>query len=355
MPSDTHVVPFRAGSVGHAAHSYTARNILILPCWWTLDGVCQCARGPRCNKPGKHPLTRHGVDDATTNPDRITEYWLRWPRANIGLAAHANGLAIIDVDPQHGGDDTIRQLAHWADTVHGIDLYATRLIRTGSGGTHLYYHAPPGGIKTCARTFHHPAHPDAGGMPGVDTRGVGGYVIAPPSVHACGGRYQTIRTGSRVAPWPWPLTPLTTHPQPTTGGQQPPSKPAPTARRGGAVERRPGEDSTLYRLRCWAANGYQLELTRLAGLPAPQEGWAKNDALARAAYRLGLKLDAGLLDSRTQIENDLLRIARRWTGHAQTGSMRTIQGGLDKSRGRAHTLALPPWANGYTITPRGNR
>jgi hypothetical protein len=50
--------------------------------------------------------------------------------------------------------------------------------RTGGGGRHLYFAHPGGLIRN-----------KVGLVPGVDLRGDGGYVVAPPSVHSSGVRY----------------------------------------------------------------------------------------------------------------------------------------------------------------------
>ena len=73
-----------------AALGYAARGIPTYPMHWprhTPGGAslaCSCHRGPVCDRPAKHPLVRHGVKEATTDPDRIGRWWHRWPQANLG-------------------------------------------------------------------------------------------------------------------------------------------------------------------------------------------------------------------------------------------------------------------------------
>ena len=50
------------------------------PAWPAL------ARAAACDRPAKHPLVRHGVNDATTDPAQLQRWWQRWPQANLGLA-----------------------------------------------------------------------------------------------------------------------------------------------------------------------------------------------------------------------------------------------------------------------------
>ncbi|MFS2282065.1 bifunctional DNA primase/polymerase [Microbacterium sp. OR21] len=116
----------------------------------------------------KTPLVSSGFRRATTDA-RCVQGWWRWqPEANIGIPTGAvSGLVVIDVD------------------VHGVDGYAAyaRAARAGlipaplatvttpTGGQHAYFPAVPGRVQ---RSW-------AVGKAGVDCRGDGGYVIAPPS------------------------------------------------------------------------------------------------------------------------------------------------------------------------------
>lgn len=342
--------PFRPGTIGHAALEYARRGIHIFPTWWAEQGACACRQRQKCTRPAKHPLVRWETQ-ASSDPATITEYWLRWPRANVGIPTGLNGLAVIDVDPAHGGERTIAILARWLETTHGIDLYATRLIRTGGGGMHLYFHAPDVGITTRAASFHRlDARPGDPGLPGVDTRGNGGYVIAPPSVHVSGGVYQTIHTGSPMAPWP---PQLTTRMAPAEQPAIPTaSAPMPTPAR--PISAGAGPATIENRLRAWARRGHAFELASVRG--ARKGG--RNDRLNTAAYRAGLKLDARLLPDRRATERELYAAAAGWIGDDCTPAeiMATIRSGLDAAEGQARLkLRLPPWAVGYIITPRGNR
>jgi Bifunctional DNA primase/polymerase, N-terminal/Primase C terminal 1 (PriCT-1) len=99
----------------------------------------------------------------------------QWPEAGIGVVTGAiSGLVVVDVDAGHGGDESLEQL----EREHG-PLPTTLECRTGGGGRHLYF-AHPGGLVVRNKV---------GLAPGVDLRGDGGYVVAPPSLHASGLRY----------------------------------------------------------------------------------------------------------------------------------------------------------------------
>ena len=104
----------------------------------------------------------------------VTDWYRRWPDANVGVVTGAiSNLVVLDIDPNHGGDASIgrleRQLAPLPVTVQAT---------TGGGGRHLYF-AHPGGL----------VRNRAGLAQGIDVRGDGGYIVAPPSVHPSGRRY----------------------------------------------------------------------------------------------------------------------------------------------------------------------
>jgi hypothetical protein len=272
------------------ALNYAARGILIFPLWHAVDGVCQCSRRGACDRAAKHPRTPKGLPNwgATTNPQIVARWWTQWPDAGIGMPAGANRLAVIDVDPAHGGADTITVLDEYC-LQQGIDMFTTRRVRTGSGGEHLIYREPPGGIKTGSNTF----GPDA---PGVDTRGRGGYIIVPPSRHACGGRYEVIDNGCTIATWPDCLTRLL-EPEPRPTLTTPPQA-APVA--SGRAER-------------WAAAALTGECETLAAIPLG-EGHGKHDELNKRAYKIGRIIAAGWLNPH-DAHRALMQAIQAWPGH----------------------------------------
>jgi len=146
---------------GKAAIAYAQKfGWHVFPVHTIRDGKCSCGKAD-CGSPGKHPLTRNGVKDATTDPDQIRMWWKEWPDANVGIAG-GNGLVILDIDPRHGGDESLDELI----TEHG-PLPDTPEVLTGGGGRHLYFTgAAPNKV---------------GVMPGLDLRGAGGYVVEAES------------------------------------------------------------------------------------------------------------------------------------------------------------------------------
>ena len=127
----------------------------------------------------KVPLTRNGCKDATTDAAQIKAWWQKYPNANIGLATGSvsQNVFVIDLDiDEDRGIDGYHSLEDW-QREHG-DFPETWTAITGRGGYHLYYRGN-GKIKN-----------RAGIIDGVDIRGNGGYVIAPPSIHKNGRRYE---------------------------------------------------------------------------------------------------------------------------------------------------------------------
>jgi hypothetical protein len=120
----------------------------------------------------------HGVRDATTDPRLIADLmWGRCPAANIGLACGAPGPDVIDFDTAHGkpGLATFARLR-----TAGLLRGAQAVVTTPSGGWHLYFTGSASEQGNGALARH-----------GVDFRGAGGYVVAPPSVTAH-GRYRLL-------------------------------------------------------------------------------------------------------------------------------------------------------------------
>ena len=147
-----------------AALSYAARGWQVFPLHSvTKDRTCTCGRSDCAT--GKHPRTPHGVKDATTDPDTIRAWWRQWPDSNVAIACGgAAGLIVVDVDPRNGG-------------AAPAGLPPTLTSCTGGGGQHYLFAAAPHTRVS--------AHLE----PGVDLKGEGGYIVAPPSIHASGSQY----------------------------------------------------------------------------------------------------------------------------------------------------------------------
>ncbi len=165
---------------------YLARGWSVFPLHNISAGKCSC--GTDCASPGKHPRTPNGVKDASSDPMEVAAWWTQWPEANIGLAT-GNGLVVLDVDPDHGGDDSIKEL------LGDNPAWMTPTVRTGSGGYHFYFKTTQSVRNTT--TFR--------SLKGIDVRGDGGYVVAPPSNHLKGSYVWLDTRGLDVEMLAWPF------------------------------------------------------------------------------------------------------------------------------------------------------
>jgi hypothetical protein len=117
---------------------------------------------------GKTPWPgTHGLDDATTDPDQIVDWWRRWPGSNVAIAT-GRLVDVIDVDGPDG-------VLSWARMGSLPPVLGTVTTPRGRGGSHLYIPAAKRAKGVTQQKF------PGGFAPGIDYRGLGGYVAAPPS------------------------------------------------------------------------------------------------------------------------------------------------------------------------------
>jgi hypothetical protein len=136
-----------------SALSLAAQGVAVFPC--------------RCRD--KRPATANGLKDATRDPEQIRAWWDLDPNFNVAIATGAvSGIFVVDAD----GPDAERELQR-------LELPAT-VEATTARGRHLYFKYPSALVRNTASKI----------APGVDTRGDGGYVLAPPSVHPSGALYR---------------------------------------------------------------------------------------------------------------------------------------------------------------------
>ena len=148
-----------------------ARGFKVVPVWPPADGTCTCGRDA-CTSAGKHPIITGWTVAASGDPTTIASWWDGYPDASVGIATGAaSNLIVLDIDPRHGGDLSLHHL------MRQKEFPSTLCAATGGGGQHMYYTAS--GVDTGNGALAN----------GIDLRGTGGLVIAPPSVHASGYRY----------------------------------------------------------------------------------------------------------------------------------------------------------------------
>lgn len=150
-----------------AALEYAQKGVPVFPC-----------------RPNKRPWTEHGFQDATTSTEQIKSWWNRWPDALIGVPTGIK-FSVLDLDVKNGKNGMAR-VPNWSER-------SPVSSRTQSAGAHVYF--APEGAPHC--TSDHPAL----GV-GVDTRGVGGYVIVPPSAGYTWTNGSLLEHLDRLPSWP---------------------------------------------------------------------------------------------------------------------------------------------------------
>lgn len=124
---------------------------------------------------GKRPLVTW-KESSTSDEDTIRKWWTDWPYANVGIDCGKSGLVVIDIDDM----DAVPALAEKLSFDPTSD--DTAVAKTGGGGMHVYYRAGSNEIRNSASKV----------LSGVDVRGVGGFVVAPPSSHESGHDYEWV-------------------------------------------------------------------------------------------------------------------------------------------------------------------
>jgi len=240
------------GELKQAALDYAARGWPVLPLHNpTPDGGCSCA-AVECSSVGKHPRTAHGLNDATTDQAKIKEWWTRSPDANVGIRTGAeSGFFVLDVDSA----EALELLTSFGRKIP-LDALCQR---TGKGWQFLFkYPDFKVGNSTAKIALD------------VDVRGDGGYIVAPPSMHYTGRRYEWKAQGQPGPAPEWLLDDL----RPTV---------------------RPTKPATAPTMRHAAPDAYlEAALQSEAGKVQAAPAGTRNDTLNRAAFSLGQLEAAGL-------------------------------------------------------------
>lgn len=145
---------------------YAADGFAVFPVYEPIGvGACSCGKSG-CR--GKHPRTSNGVSDATTDAEMIKGWWTKWPAASIGVATgKKSSLFVVDLDGSAGITSGKR-----------LGL-ASRVCALTGNGKQLFYATTEALLKNSVKTL----------ADGIDTRGEGGYVVVPPSIHPNGKKY----------------------------------------------------------------------------------------------------------------------------------------------------------------------
>lgn len=275
-----------SGSMVDAALWYAANGYPVLPL-----------------KPGhKVPLTEHGKNDATKDPEQIRRWWAKWPDANIG-AVMSGPTEGVDVDGAKG-HASLREL--FGGTLPPV---IGRVKTPRPDGEHL--HIWPVGL------------PSKGLAPGVDGRGRKGYLLMPPSrlvededQHA--GEYTWI--------------------EPLDFGRISRASSADSRRwlalTGNPTGEPPRSERTSDPLGPAGVNAALVGEVRRV-LTAP-EG-ARNNHLALAACNLGEIVGAGGLDE--QMVRGLLAAAALKAGLGESETYKTLEHNIEKGKAKPRPIA----------------
>lgn len=196
-----------------AALGYAERGWRVFPLHGIVNARCTCGRSD-CGSAGKHPLVRRGLHEATTNEEQLRTWWQQWRSANIGIATGADsGMVVVDIDLGHrtntafGSPGEAKSQEHdhkpndvWDSVGRLIDqgLEPTLTGLTGGGGFHLIYRCSDENLGNSAGRL-----PGIDGdLAGIDLRCNGGYIVAPPSIHMSGERYEWLDLNAALATAP---------------------------------------------------------------------------------------------------------------------------------------------------------
>jgi hypothetical protein len=137
------------------------------------NGDCSCGFKAGGKHPyGKHPRTKNGFHDATNDRAKLEKWLETFPDCNWGIRlGQTSGLCLLDVDPRHGGLDSLPRL--FPD-----GLPESFTVRTGSGGFHsVYEFSPLFAKKVDLKNLDYP---------GIEFLAEGQYAVIPNSNHSLG-------------------------------------------------------------------------------------------------------------------------------------------------------------------------
>jgi len=264
----------------------------------------------------KEPATANGFKNATRDPNQIRAWWTQNAAYNIGVSTGPSGLLVIDIDGPPGEEA-------WGALHQDRDPIPTLTVETGRG-RHLYYRHDHEQIKLGNSRQKLGAD--------IDTRGDGGYVIAPPSIHPSGRQYRWADPTATVADLPDYLLELL----------KPKQRQAPVAV---PVEHRSHDGMLAY-----VKKALEEEIHTLATATS-----GRNDQLNRSAYNLGQLVGSHVLD-RSTAESELWAAATRnghLDKHGDHKTRGTIQSGLNS--GENNPRSIPPPRNNVVQHPSARR
>jgi hypothetical protein len=289
---------------------------------------------------------------ATTDADEIRRDFRRWPHANVGIVTGAeSGFFVVETDTAEGHGDGVDGAAALAklESEHGA-VPVTREAESPSGSIHrLFKHPGPGfKIKNSASVI----------GPGIDVRGDGGMVVAPPSMKPGKGVY-IWRNDLPIADAPQWLLDLV-----ATKVEERSTAPASNSQRAlDTIKPRDVFDDIADEARSKNNGGFsraylEAVLNDEVDILSNTAKGGRNERLNKSTFNLAQFVGAGAL-TEAEVEDAMLGAAitcglRRDKGH--TACMKTIASGMKD--GKANPRPLPPCGNdavGGTAVDEGQR
>jgi hypothetical protein len=252
---------------------YTGTGWPVFPCRPGDEDIIDPATGEIDTKSAKSPYTSNGLRGATKFERIVRRWWADNPEAMIGVPTGAPiGAWVLDIDIPGGKHEHDGQA--WLNDMiakHG-PLPETRMSRTAGGGTHYFWRHKDGVRNKAAMA------------PGVDTRGDGGYIVAPGSSLTGGGLYEWLNDAPIVDAPDWLLEAVL------------PKQAAPPTRTDFTYSSGGNE--------AYVDGAVDAELADLAGTGKGGRGFKLN----QSAFSLGTIVGAGAL-SRSEAESGLYAAA----------------------------------------------
>lgn len=332
-------------SILSAALAYHALGLRVVILHNKLvAGGCSCRAGKSCDGIGKHPRMSgwnkpgHGM---LTTADEIKDAFKRYPRANLGIITGGeqySNLICIDVDPKHGGEESLSALI-----AANAPFPPTWQARTGSGGSHyLFKHPGSAWIVRNSQADDKKHHPKLG--TGLDVKGDRGQFVAPPSLHASGNLYEWVNAPGgpvELAELPEWLLKLIAEP---AGGKK--TRSSLTSSSTSTSSRASNARRERARIQSWARKALEEECARVINAP-PGTG---NDALNTAAFNLGQIVGGGSLDE-DEARSALFEAATANGRRPELEAAKSIASGLNSGKGQPR---MPPEQTLDAVSTKNN-
>ena len=150
---------------------YSDLGFFVFPCYEVKGNICGCNDRENCGHPGKHPKVgwKDPANCANTYDDMVEMFSGQYYGSNIAVNCTLSDIWVVDIDTKDGalGMESFGSLAH----EHGNPPETLQHV-TPSGGFHIFFKQDAEKkIGTTVNSY-----------PGIDLRGVGGYVLLPPSI-----------------------------------------------------------------------------------------------------------------------------------------------------------------------------